>query len=243
MERISIIFFSFCSLAILAGTISANSSTNEILQNNTHDISDVENYHINLLKPRSVQNDVKQSSVHENLVKNITQDGEHDMKNSSFLNKTSDTFASSTGDILGSYIKDMQISRFNRDQKSDAETYREGSTVGLSSHDILLDPGLISARPSRQAEKSDMNYSNLASIESISGDTSKSDQSVDSKSIVPSRVRSSNFKGDLGVAEDRYQPPYPYWYYRGQFPNERYRPYDRREPYHNYLRYPVFPGK
>ncbi|XP_011704286.1 PREDICTED: uncharacterized protein LOC105459743 isoform X2 [Wasmannia auropunctata] len=202
MERFSIILYSLCSLAILAGSTPAGSSTIETLWDSIHDV------------------------------------GEH-AKNQSSLNNASNTSnTTSTGNFSSSFIKDTQHSRRNDDREDDAY-HKEGPSVGLSSHDILLDPdGLIPARLSRQAEKGDANYSTLASIDNISSHVKFNND------VVPPK-RNPSYEGDLRVAEDRYPPPYPYWnpYYRGSFPNQRYRANDRREPYRNYWRYPVFPGK
>ncbi|XP_011881029.1 PREDICTED: uncharacterized protein LOC105569287 isoform X2 [Vollenhovia emeryi] len=207
MERFSVICFSLCSCAILAGSMSVESSTTkETLWGDAHDVRNVENHRADLLKQQDAQNNTKNHSFDDNLVKNATQIGEH-AKNPLSLNKTSDASATSTG---------------------------------LSSHDILLDPVLIPARLSRQAEKGD--YLNLASIENVSNDVESTND--ENRSVVPSK-QNLNLEGDLGVAEDRYQSPYPYWnsYYRGQFPNQRYQTNDWRQPYRSYWRYPVFSGK
>lgn len=236
MERFNIILFSLCSLIILAESTPAGSSAT--LWDNAHDVRDIENHHANLLKPQSVQNNTKHSLIDENPMKNTTQVGEY-AKDSSYLNKTSNSSTASTGDFSSSYIKNTQHSRQNGDRGDDTY-HKEEPSIDLSSHDILLDPSLILARLSRQVGKSDTHYSNLTSIENISRDVESSNKNRNS---IPRR--NPNFKGDLGVAEDRYRPPYPYQYpyYQGQFPNQRYRANDRREPYRNYLRYPVFPGK
>lgn len=233
MERFSVVFFSLCSLAILAGLTPIESPTTiETLWDNAHDVRSES--HANLLKQKNTQNNTEHL-LGENLMENTTHIGEH-AKNPSYLNKTSEVSATSTDDFSSSYIKDMQHLRHNGDREDDAN-HKDGLSIGLSSHDILLDPGLIPARLNRQAEKDN---SNLASIENISSDVITNNYK--NKSVVPSNP---NFESDLGVAEDRYQSPYPYWnpYYRGQLPNQRYRANCRREPYPNYWRYPVFPGK
>lgn len=239
MERFNAIVFILCFLVILAESTPAGSSAT--LWDNAHDIRDIDNHHTNLLKPQSVQNNTKHLLIDENPVKNTTQVGEY-AKDSSYLNKTSDSSTASTGDFSSSYIKDTLHSRHNGDREGDAY-HKEGPSVDLSSYDILLDPSLILARLSRQAGKSDTHYSNLASIKNISRNIESSNHN-ENRNPIPSK-RNPNFEDDLGVAEDRYQPPYPYRYpyYREQFPNQRYRTNDRREPYRNYLRYPVFPGK
>lgn len=174
-------------------------------------------------------------------MKNTTQVEKY-VKDPSYLNNTSNASATSTGDF-SNYSKDTQHSRHNGSLEGD-KYHKDEPSEGLPSHDILLDPGLISARLSRRAEEGDTDYSNPASIENISNDV-KSNNYDESRSAAASK-RSLNYKSDLGVAEDRYPPPYPYWnpyYYRGQYPNQGYRINDRREPYRNYWRYPVFPGK
>lgn len=175
--------------------------------------------------------------LYKNLLKNTTQVDEHE-KNPLYLNKTSDASTTSTGDFSSS--KNMQHLRHN-ESREDNTNHKEEPSISFSSDDILLDPGLIPVRLNRQAKK-DADYSNSASIENISSDESNNYDK--NRNPVPLK-RSSQLEGDLDVAEDRYQPPYPYWnpYYRRQFPNQRYRPNDRREPYRNYWRYPVFPGK
>ncbi|XP_011050249.1 PREDICTED: uncharacterized protein LOC105143556 [Acromyrmex echinatior] len=167
----------------------------------------------------------------DNVYDNSTQVGEH-VKDSLYLNNASNAFTISTSDFSSNNIKDMQ---HNEDKENDADSKEEPSE-DLSSHDILLDPSLLSVRLSRQTEKRDANYSNLASISS----NVKSNNHDDSKSVLSSKWN-LNYEGDLSVAEDRYPSAYPY--YRKEFPNQRYRANDRRERYRNYLRYPVFSGK
>jgi len=233
MEHFSVIF-SLCSLTILAGSTPTGSSTTiETLWNNAHDVRESKNHHINL--KQNTQNDTKYSLIDENPVKGDTQVGEH-VADPLYLNNASNAFTTSTGDFSSRH-KDMQHSRYNENGEDDA--YHTEESVDLSSHDILLDPSLIPARLNRQAEKGDADY---ASIESISSDVKFSNHD-ESRSVVPSK-QSLDYEDDLGVAEDRF-PLYPYWnpYYRGNFPNQRYRANDRREPYSNYWKYPVFPGK
>ncbi|XP_071572195.1 uncharacterized protein [Temnothorax nylanderi] len=238
MERFSVIFISLCSLAtILAESMPTGSSTTiETLWDNAHEVGNVENHPADLLKQKNVQNNTKHLLLDENLVKNTTQVGEH-AKNPLYFNKASTTL---TGDFSSSYIKDTQHLKHNGDREGDD---KEEPSVGLSSYDILLDPSLIPARLTRQARKGDADYSNLASSENVSGDVEPNNYD-ENRSVISSK-RSANLESDLDVAEDRYQPPYPYRYpyYRGQLPNQRYRANDRREPYRNYWRYPVFPGK
>ncbi|CAL1676360.1 unnamed protein product [Lasius platythorax] len=216
MERLSIFFFSLFSLAVLAESTSAGSSTTtETSRSNGCDARNViEKPHVDLLKSKGVKNDSECSLVNQSHVKAV-----------SFSNN---------------YTKDVQYTKRieNREDDASPSYHKDRSHVDLSSHNIsLLDSSdLISARLSRQVEKSDMDYSNPSSVEDISVEPV-----VESENIGSSQ-ESSDLKGDLGVAEDRYRFQYPYWY-RGQFANQRYRAYDRREPYRNYLRYPVFPGK
>ncbi|XP_012231916.1 uncharacterized protein [Linepithema humile] len=242
MERLSILFFNLCFFAVLVGSIYADSSaTTETSKNGAYDIGDVKIHHADLLK--SVENDSESSSMNENHVKDAAELGQHPAKGSSYPNKALDAFTTSVHSPSSS-IDDMRHLGRIGNQEGDASRSdrKEESAVDLS-HNILLDPSLIPARPARQAKKSDVDYT-TASIEDIPGDA-ESHNNVESRSI-DSSLRSSDLEGDLSVAEDRYQSPYqaqyPYWY-RGQFPNQRYRTNDRREPYRNYLRYPVFPGK
>jgi len=107
--------------------------------------------------------------------------------------------------------------------------HQRQTAMDTSSHDILLDPGLIPARLVRRAARSDTDY---LPREDTSGDAGDIDSLLQG---------SDSGQDDLQVAEDR-RPQYPYWY-RGQSENQRYRANDRREHYRNYLRYPVFPGR
>ncbi|XP_018299849.1 uncharacterized protein [Mycetomoellerius zeteki] len=203
MERLSVILFSFYSLAILTESMSTGSSA--MIETSWDDVHD-----------------------------NSTQVEEH-AKDPLYLNNASNAFTISTDDFSSSNIKDMEHLRHNEDKENDADRKEEPSE-DLSSHDILLDPSLIPARLTRQTEKGDVDYSNLASISS----DVKSNNHDDSRSVLPSK-RNLNYEGDLSMAEDRYSSAYPY--YRREFPNQRYRANDRREPYRNYWRYPVFSGK
>lgn len=114
----------------------------------------------------------------------------------------------------------------------------KGSAEDLSSRDILPDPGVVSTRTARQAGSSIRDYEGpRPSVKSTSGDD------VAARRNIGSPRRGSDSKDDIGVAEDRYsRPQYPYWQQR-QYPNQRYRANDRRDPYRNYPRYPVFPGR
>lgn len=131
--------------------------------------------------------------------------------------------------------------RVGEDRKDDPpesghkrQTITTTTTTGLSSRDVLHDPGLIPARLVRRAETS--GNADYPSREDTSGNAEKNVQSIDP----PRSGRKS--EDDLGLAEDRHRPRYPYWY-RGQAANQRYPVNDRRQHYHNYLRYPVFPGR
>ncbi|KYM95495.1 hypothetical protein ALC62_13924 [Cyphomyrmex costatus] len=171
-------------------------------------------------------------------MKNSTQVGE-EAKDPSYLNNASNVSTISTSDFSSNNIKDTQHLRDNGDKENDAD-HKEEPSEDLSSHDILLDPSLIPARLSRQTEKGNSDYSNLASI---SNDIKFNNHDY-SRSVLPKS--NLNYEGDLSMAEDRYSSAYPYWnlYYRRQFPNHRYRANDRRERYRNYWRYPpVFSGK
>lgn len=136
----------------------------------------------------------------------------------------------------------LQRSKTIEGQESDtSRSNNEEPAVDLLSQDILLDPGLITARLSRQAENSDpADYSAASAlIEDNSNDVS--DDDTESGGIDLFQRNSDVEEGDLGAAEDRYRLPYPY---RDQFMHGRYRTqYDRREPNRSYLKYPVFPGR
>lgn len=233
MERISILSFNLCFFAVLVGSLHADSSaTTETAKDGAYDVI----RHADLLK--NVENDSASSSVNEN-VKDAAQLEKYPAKGLSYLNKASNALTTSIVRSPNSSVDDTdRHSERIGDQEGDASRSdrKEESAVDLS-HDVLLDPTLIPARPVRQADYT-------ASIEDIPGDA-KSHCNVERRNI-DSSLRSSDLESDLSVAEDRYQSPYrsqyPYWY-RGQFPNPRYRTNDRREPYRNYLRYPVFPGK
>ncbi|KAL0111910.1 hypothetical protein PUN28_013254 [Cardiocondyla obscurior] len=232
MERF---VFGFCSLAILAGLTPTESSTAAETIWNARDVRSTED-HSNLLEPNNAQNDTKHFLLEKSLVDNATQVGEH-------TKNLLTTSATSTENLSSNYIKDTQHPRSNGHRDDDGH-HKEEPFVDLSSHDVLLDPSLIRARLTRQAEKGDAVSSNLASIEKNPRDV-RFNNNNKSKSILSKR----SFKGDLNVAEDSYyQPrrPYyqpPYSYYQKQFPNQRYWANNRREPYRNYWSYPVFPGK
>lgn len=233
MERFNVILFSLCSLAILAGSTPIESSTTiGTSWDNAHDVRNIED-HANLPKQNNIQNNTTHLPLDEDLVKNAAQVGEYGRNP---LNKTSDVSTASTGYSSSSDMKDTQHLKHNQE-----DDHKNRPPIGLL-HDILLDPALISARLNRQAEKDSSNLASIAN-HSISSDVTTKSYN-ENRSVVPSKSNTS-LESDLGVAEDRYQSPYPYWnpYYRGQFPNQRYQASYRREPYRNYWRYPVFPGK
>ncbi|XP_029159958.1 uncharacterized protein LOC114931965 [Nylanderia fulva] len=135
-----------------------------------------------------------------------------------------------------------------KDAKSDPECslvkQSHGKAVSLKEHTKREDHNaplgsrdLISPRLTRQAEESDEDgSSNPSSEENLSVESDSESENIGSSQ------ETADPEGDLGVAEDRYRYQYPYWY-RRQFANQRNRADDRREPYRNYLTYPVFPGK
>lgn len=228
MERFSI-FFSLCFLAILVGSTPTDSST-ETSRSNGYDARNViEKPHAGILKSKSLKNDSECSLVNQSDIKSAAQLGE---QSALYLNKISNASTIPTVSFLDNYTKDVQYIKQieNREDNTSPSNHKNRSDGDLSSHDIL--PGIILARLTRQVERNNMVSSNPSSV---------SAKSVESENIGSSQER-SNFKSDLGVAEDRYRFQYPYWY-RGQFANQRYRANDRREPYRNYLKYPVFPGK
>lgn len=235
MARLSIFCFSLCSLAILAeSTPSGSSTTTEILRSHEYDARNViEKPHADILK----RNDPQGSLVNQSHVKSAIQVGEQSAT-SLYLNKISDA---STTPIVSSSDNSTKDTKCIENRKNDASpsNHKDRSDVDLLSHDILLNPfDVISPRVTRQNKKSDMDYSNPSSIEN------NAELSIENENISSSQ-KGSDLESDLGVAEDRYRYQYPYRY-RGQFANQRFanhRTNDRREPYRNYLRYPVFPGK
>lgn len=233
MARLSIFCFSLCSLAILTESIPSGSlTTTEILRSNEYDARNViEKPHADILK----RNDPQGSLVNQRHLKSATQIGEQSAA-SLYLNNISGASTTPTVSSSDNSTKDVQYTKRIENRRNDASNHKDRSDVDLLSHDILLNPfDVISPRRTRQNKKSDMDYSNPSSVEN------GAELSIENENIGSSQ-KSSDLESDLGVAEDRYRYHYPYWY-RGQFANQRYRANDRSEPYRNYLRYPVFPGK
>jgi len=244
MESLSLLFFNLCFFAALVGSIYADSDSTQTIEtskNSAYDMRDDKIYRADL--PKS---DSECSSINEHHVKDAAQLGQQSAKGPSYLNGATNAFTTLVvHSPSGSSIDDTRHSERigNREDDASRSDRKEKSAVDLS-HDVPLNPNLMPAHPTWQAEKSDVDYRTTASVKDTPGDT-KSHGNIKSRSI-DSSLRSSDLESDLDAAEDRYQSPYqsqyPYWN-RGQFPNQRYRAGDRREPYRNYLRYPVFPGK
>lgn len=214
----------------MGSTSTESSTTTETLRSNECDTRDIiEEPHADILKSKSVKNDSDCSLVkNQSDMKDAVQVEEHSA--ALCLNKISNVSTIPTISSSDNYTKDVKYIKQIENQEDNASS----SNHKNRSDDILDLPGIILARLTRQAEKSDS--SNPPSIENISAESD-----IKNKNIGSSQEK-SNLEGDLGVAEDRYGFQNPYWY-RGQFTNQRYRAYDRREPYRNYLKYPVFPGK
>jgi len=188
-------FFNLCMLAILTGSILAGSTRMEPSTDEDHRAK-LKNARSNPECPRSNERHVKGTG--SEIGERIAKDPPRFSEAASF-----DRIEDFRGEDLRS---------LNGPQRK--------TVVDPSSHDILLDLGLIPARLARRAARGDADYP-------LREDT-------------PGDIDSSLRGSDLGVAEDRYR--YPYWY-QGQFENQRYRANDRRKHYRNYLRYPVFPGR
>ncbi|XP_072753460.1 uncharacterized protein [Anoplolepis gracilipes] len=232
MEHLSIFFFSLCCFVLAKSTPTDSSTTTEISKSNGCDARNV------IEKPHAdILNDAECSLVNQRSVKGTVQIRE---QSGLYLNKISDASTIPTvSSFSDSYTKHVQYTKRieNREDDASPSNHKDRSNVDLSLHDIPLDPSdVILARPTRQDEKSNIAYSNPSSIENTNIASDIENESIDSSQ------GSSDLEGDLGVAEDRYRFQYPYWY-RRQFANPRYQAYNRREPYRNYLRYPVFPGK
>lgn len=244
MTRLSIFYFSLCSLAILAeSTLAGSSTTTETSKSNECDARNViEKPHADILKSKSVKNDSQGSLVNQSYVKSAIQIGERSAAGV-YLNKISDASTTPTVNSSNNSTKVLQYTKCieNRENDASPSNHENRSDVDLLSHDILLNPfDVISphlTRLTRQDRKSDTDYSNPSSVKN------NAELSIDIENEnIGSSQKGSDLEGDLGVAEDRYRFQYPSWY-RRQFANQRYRTNDRREPYRNYLRYPVFPGK
>ncbi|XP_050463289.1 uncharacterized protein LOC126857679 [Cataglyphis hispanica] len=234
MTHLSIFCFSLCSLAILTESIPSGSlTTTEILRSNEYDARNViEKPHADILK----RNDPQGSLVNQSHLKSAARIGEQSAA-SLYLNNKSDASTTPTVSSSDNSTKDVQYTKRIENRRNDASpsNHKDRSDVDLLSHDVLLNPfDVISPRLTRQNKKSDMDYSNPSSIKN------SAELSIENENMGSSQKSSD--ESDLGVAEDRYRYQYPYWY-RGQFANQRYRANNRREPYRNYLRYPVFPGK
>lgn len=227
MKRFSV-FFALCSLAVLMGSASTGSSTTtETSRSNGCDTRNIiEKPQENILKSKSVKNNSECSLVSQSNMKGAAQIGEQPA--ALYLNKISNATTIPTVSLSDNYTKDVKRIE-NREDDASPSNHKNRS------NDILDLSNIILARLTRQAEKSNTGSSNPSSVENIA------ESDIESENIGSSRER-SNLESDLNVAEDRYRFQYPYWN-REQFANQRYRANDRREPFPNYLKYPVFPGK
>lgn len=204
------IFFSLCSLVIFARSTTTDS------------LATIEASGNNNVYTKEIENHHADLSKPSNVTSNISR---------------------TLVDSSSSSIEVSQCSKIIEDEDQESDTFysnNEEPAIGLLSQDVLLDPGLITARLSRQAENSDpADYSGSVLVENNSSDVSNGD--TESGIIDLSQQNSDVEESDLGAAEDRYRLPYPY---RDQFMHGRYRThYDRKEPNRSYLKYPVFPGR
>lgn len=239
MGRLGILV-SVCSLALLTvQTYADSSATLDISANESHarGMADTENHRADLLKSKNTRNDTK--CLWSNRTKDAARRGEEHVKEPFRFDNLS--AASAVSNVPSSCDENTQRPKHGGDHEGHVPraNHQQGPAADLSSHDILLDPaGLMPARLARQVEKDGAKgRAKSASIEGTSAGEVGASGGIDS-----SPLRDSDREDDLGVAEDRYRPQYPYWYQR-QFPNQRYQASDRRVPYRNYLRYPVFPGR
>lgn len=216
MESLGVLLGVLCCFAILAGPVVVLSapSTTEIPRANAARPS------LEPSKPKNTENDPDCPWIHVAGVEDTVQ-AERELTRDSSRSKEES-------------VQDARRSKHAGDPRGDGpprSSRHRGPAVDLSSHDTTLpDSSAISAR---QAKRSTWDYRDYPAA---SGDD------VARRSIDSSRRWGSDPKDDLGIAEYRYPPQYPYWYQR-QNPNQRYRPNDRKDPYRNYLRYPVFPGR
>lgn len=223
MDRLDVLLSILCSFAILTGSVLAvpSASTTAIPRDSTE-------RRANPSKPKITEIDPDCPRIHVSHAEDIVQAGREIAKDSSGFNEGPLEEARRSKDTRGR--RENGLSRLS---------YRRERGVDLSSHDILPDSGVISARTVRQAENSAKDYRGPAwlSVKNISGDDIAT---ILRRSIGSSRRSTSDPEDDIEVAEDRYRPQYPY---QRQYPNQRYQANDRRDPYRNYLRYPVFPGR
>lgn len=242
MERFSIVVSFCCTLAIFTVSEIAclPAATIEASKYDTFDLRDVENRTV-LSKKTRVERSITIDADHATDAKqngNKTEAGD-----TSCFDKMSN--GSSVTDRSGC-VKENTKHEGNT-SRIESSYDQTGSSVDLSSHDILLDP--IAIRAKRQAETNEADFSSNIALQnetSVSNDTETDDENINS-----SRWSSRTLENDLRVAEDRYPPywyqqqsryPSPYPSHQRQYWNQRYRN-DRPEPYRNYPRYPVFPGK
>lgn len=221
MERLGVLFSVLCSFAILTGpALSAPSAS-------TTEISKVDAARrMDPLEAKNTRNDPDCPWLHVGHA-----GGEVQVERKL------------TGESTRSKEGSVQRARRSRrigDPREDGVSrsgHREPA-VDLVSHDTLSVSDQLSARTTRRTARSTRDYRNPASssVSNTSGD------GVDRRSIDSSPRSGSDLKDDIGTAEDRYPSPYPYWYQR-QYADRRYWPNDRRGPYRNYSRYPVFPGR
>ncbi|XP_014470136.1 PREDICTED: uncharacterized protein LOC106742060 [Dinoponera quadriceps] len=215
MARLSVLFSVLCSFAILAAFPASLASTTENPRGNA----------VHRTGPsKNTEDESDCPWSHVGHVEKAYQAGEEFTKDSSRFNEGP-----------SEKVRRSRYSEGRREDDVSRSSHQRRPVVDLSSHDILPNPDLISAS---QAGKSTGDHGNPASpVKSTFGDD------VERRSIDSLRRRGPDLQDDIAVAEDRYRPQYPYRYQQ-QYPNQRYRANDRRDPYrNNYLRYPVFPGR
>lgn len=227
MERLGILF-GLCTIAILTEITSAGLlATTEAARNDVHEANSTESNRTDLPKWRNTNNSTDCSRIDR--TKRGPEVGGKSAEDPSRSNKVSNASATTVGDPVEDAQREKHVGCYEGNVAR--PDHQQNPPLELSSHDILLDPGLISARLTRQAGRKGASGSsiedNLDDAVRGSDDSSRPDSAL---------------KDDLGVAEDRYPSMYPYWYQR-QYSNQRYRANDRRDPHRNYLRYPVFPGR
>ncbi|XP_032682048.1 uncharacterized protein LOC116849222 [Odontomachus brunneus] len=219
MESFGVLLNVLCCFAILAGPMMVLSapSTTEIPR------ADAARPSVESSKSKDTEKDPDCPWIHVARAEDAVQADKELSRNSSRSEEES--------------AQDARRSKHTGDRRGDGFrlSYQRGPAVDLPSHDTTLpDSGAISAR---QAKRSTGDYRDYPASSSVTSGDDVARRSIDS-----SRQRGSGFKDDLGIAEYRFPPQNPYWYQR-QYSNQRYRPNDRRDPYRNYLRYPVFPGR
>ncbi|XP_011140435.1 uncharacterized protein LOC105183778 [Harpegnathos saltator] len=216
-----------CSFAILTGLVFSVPSASTT---DTPKIKDAARRIVDPFKSGNTENDPDCRWMHVDHLKDVDPHTEKEHTKDSHTSRFEE----------GS-VEDARPSRHTGDRREGdvpRPSYLRETAVDLSLPDMSAVPGPISARTANQAEGRARDYGNPAS----SSIRNTPEDDVERRSIDSSRRRDANFEEDIELAEDRYRSQYPYWYQR-QYPNQRYRVNDKRGPYRNYLRYPVFPGR